>query len=301
MKHLVLSLLLFTNLRSEAQVWCPNGAFWEYNFFTLATEGCETRAYLGDTLLGAFPAQHIDTRTITYNFISAVLDTLYSNTYTREDNNVVYEWVTDEMSTWYWDTLYWFGAEVGDRWYRPGSVIDCFGQAGMVEVLSIETQLIGGIPLQVFNLGQVLEDGTVGPSQYDMIERLGTPLMYLPTYCPLGELAGEIRTYSDNIGGSFNTGDPSTCDLFTSISASFRALSILITANPSNEFVQVFFPELSGTSTLRVNDTHGRTVSKRSVMRPPHVLDTSKWVSGMYIFTLFGSDGRHASTKWMKP
>ena len=299
MKQVYTVILIAASLNSDAQVWCPDGATWEDNYSAGASIGCETRNYVGDTLIGAFTAQHIRIVTIQYDYISEEIDTLYGSAFTRTQDSVVYVWTNDGSPTMLWDTLYWFSAQVGDHWFPPRVLDECGETGNLIEVLDIQEQLFGTVLLRVFSLGQYREDGTLG-NPFEMTERIGTPVMLLPTQCPIGELIYSTRAYSDNAGATFDAGVPSVCDSFTGIAEPSKALQLSVFPNPGSDQLQITILNEVSTGTLLVHDIHGSLVAQQAIQRFPVALNTSSWNSGQYILSVVGGKGLYFSTKWSK-
>jgi len=111
---LLIAILLWSCAQVHAQVWSPPGAVWNYNLSSLAMEGCETRTYDGDTVIGGRSAQRILVHTILMDYFSNTLDTTNTVFYTSQEEGLIYAWDVGQSGTW--DTLYWFTAVPGDRW-----------------------------------------------------------------------------------------------------------------------------------------------------------------------------------------
>lgn len=299
MKGLLVTPLLLLAMFAHGQIWCPEGAVWKCNFITGGPyEGCETRTYLGDTLIEGFVAQHILSERIGYDYIDHELDTLVRGTYTRVQDSVVFELIWAPANSSYWDTLYWFGAQVSDHWYRPGLGDQCF--TGKMEVDSIFGGSFNGFPLRVFLIQEYREDGTLFPSRFSITERLGTPMMALHPDCAFQELGGFFLSYTDNAGVDYQTGTASFCDSFTGIAEPSKAFQISVFPNPGSEQLQVSFTQNPSAQTLLVHDIHGRLVTQQAIQRFPFTLDTSSWSSGQYILSVVGGAGQYFSTKWSK-
>ncbi|MBL7985810.1 MAG: hypothetical protein JNM91_12465, partial [Flavobacteriales bacterium] len=158
LRNILAVSLFIVSSKSEGQVWCPPGAVWNYNIQSFMVEGCETRTYAGDTLLDGRSAQHIHVDKIVMNYLSMTLDTLETDFYTSQQDGVVLAWNTLGGNTG-WDTLYWFSAVPGDRWYPPGADDFCTGQEpwGMLEVGDTGSVIASGLPLRYLDVSYVDE------------------------------------------------------------------------------------------------------------------------------------------------
>ncbi len=267
MNHILLvslSVLLLFVQPVQAQSWCLPGAVWNYNWTAGSTAGCETRTYAGDTLIDGFNCQRIEVRNIGVDYLTDAVDTTNSFIHTRELDGVVFLYMED-LGVAQWDTLYWFTAPIGARWYPLGPFQDCPGSAGQVEVLAIEQQIFGGQSLQVLTLGQLDAAGEVLFTEPQLIERLGTPLMFLPVTCPLGELWGITRTYHDALWEGYDSGETSTCDAFNSVADRTRNELITIFPNPVGNYLRIQGPEVVPHGTLWIRDALGREVMRGSI------------------------------------
>jgi hypothetical protein len=68
-KTTTLALIVATGL-AHAQVWCPVGAVWNYNLMSFMVEGCETRTYVGDTVIDGRIAQRITVSSLVMNYMT---------------------------------------------------------------------------------------------------------------------------------------------------------------------------------------------------------------------------------------
>lgn len=298
MKALLLLPLLLLTMVAQGQIWCPEGAVWKCNFISGGPyEGCETRTYLGDTLIDGFVSQHIIAERISNNFTPDGIDTAYNHTYTRIQDSVVYELFDAFLPSQYWDTLYWFGAHEGDHWRRPGPTNGCF--LGKMEMLGSYDQLFGSASLRVYVIIQWNNDDASEYFQFQMIERLGTPFALHPD-CAFTEVGGPFTSYTDNAGVDYQTGIASFCDSYTGIPEPVPALSASVFPNPGSDQLQISISGVGVAKTLLVYDLHGRLIAQHAVQRSSFTLDTSLWSSGQYILSVVGGPGEYSSTKWSK-
>ena len=298
MKALFVTPLLLLAMCTQGQLWCPDGAVWKCNFISGGPyEGCETRMYVGDTLIEGFVSQHIIAERISNNFTPNGIDTVYHHTYTRIQDSIVYELFDAFMPSQYWDTLYWFGAQEGDHWRRPGPTNGCF--VGKMEMLGSYDQLFGSASLRVYVIIQWNNDDATEYFQFQMIERLGTPFALHPD-CAFTEVGGPFTRYTDNAGVDYQTGIASFCDSYTAIPEPGPALKASVFPNPGDDHLQISFTHSASDETLRVHDVHGRLVAQQAVQRSSFTLDTSLWNSGQYILSVVGGAGQYFSTRWSK-
>jgi hypothetical protein len=220
---------------AQAKQWCPPGATWNYNLMSNGVEGCETRTYIGDTVIGGRTAQRILVNTILMHYMTNTLDTTNTVFHTSQDGGVIYAW--DVLSSGTWDTLYWFTAVPGDRWYPPGADGLCPGQypLGVLQVVDTGHVVLGGWSLRHVDVAFLDGAGQQSPDSFTIIERLGSPLMVIaPGGCIVSEAGGSLRTYDDNAFPPYNSGEPSTCDQFTGIDGPVSRPAFDVYPNPAH-------------------------------------------------------------------
>ena len=283
----------------QAQIWCPPGAVWEYNFMGGPSIGCEIRTYVGDTLIDGFVCQRIEVTDIIYDFIDEDIDTIVNVLHTREANGVVFEQLMFGAE-WQWDTLYWFAAPVGARWYPPGVGDGCDGSAGMVEVLSMEEQVINGLSLEVRTLGQLGVDGEVMFEGPEMIERIGTPLMSIPHTCVFGNGFGSTLSYSDDLWAGYESEEPSNCDSFNSIQVSARQQDRLVLFDEGDGRLRLVWSAHVPGSVI-IYDRQGRVVHSEATLINTPVVNVAHMASGLYTLEVWSADGNRAFANWVKP
>lgn len=294
MKHLIKLLYgllcCVPSTWSSAQVWCPPGAAWNYNFMAGPSIGCETRTYVGDTTIEGSICQRIEVVDIVYDFIDDDIDTIGTSIITREVGGVVTQQRFTDQPLAAWDTLYWFSAPVGARWYPPGSAgDDCQGFSGLVEVLSIEEQVISGLALDVRTLGQLDYDGEVLFTGPDMIERIGTPLMFIPSTCPIGELGGSTLSYTDDTWEGYESGEVSNCDLFNGMPSIMGQKAFRIYPTPATDHVTLEGINVDlARMAVSVHDQLGRRLEPpaQSGYANACTFDVSRLPDGIYTISL---------------
>lgn len=292
--------VLLVPISIRAQVWCPPGAVWEYNFVAGSAIGCETRTYVGDTTIGGVVCQRIQIVDITLDQITHGIDTTIRFTHTYEEEGVVLEQRLTGPSAWAWDTLYWFNAPVGARWRPPTQPWQgCTGYEGLVEVLSIQEQEVSGVMLEVRILGQLNSAGEVVIDEVEMIERIGTPLMYIPTLCPVAELMGTTRIYSDDLWTGYDSGAESTCDRFNDIAQVGAHERSLILRQEGTGQLHLSWP--GSTGQVVVLDQQGRTVFVGPLRSGAAWIDVAQLAGGPYTVAVHATSGKSTFAKWVKP
>lgn len=301
MKRLLLIFVCFLAFNVHAQLWCPPGAIWTYNLQSFIVEGCETRQYVGDTVLDGWAAQRIEVTSIRMNYMTSTLDTTVAHFFTRQEDDVVSTWNAWGGNTG-WDTLYWFGAVPGDRWYPPGADGLCVGLEpwGMLEVSDTGHVVINGEDLRYVDVSYLDQSGEPGTDGFRITERLGAPLMMIyPGGCFVSEAGGGLRTYSDASFPLYDTGEQDLCDQFTGYSGPISPLQFGIAPNPGSDHLTITLgPATKGT--FSIIDPLGRTIAKDRPANGPTTMDTSCWPSGIFHIVVFDGRGGRRSARWIK-
>ena len=281
----ILFLLLATlTIPGQAQSWCPPGATWTYNA-GMALAGFHRMTYTHDTLIGGFNAQIIDQYSaiqfpqpppgptfggpphISYTPVAVI---------TRSDSDAVFI-LTGSV----WDTLYWFGAIPGDRWFPPhalGSACD------PITVADTGTMVIDGVPLRRVET----MDG------YTLIERIGcTWDMFM--YCPNWILDGPtgMRCYSDD-EISYQIA-PGACEMLVGVNEASATSSLMIYPNPGTDQFSLSLPP--GAHTIALFDAAGRVVHQHRIHDEQATIDTAHLPAGIYLVKV---DERLKPLRWVK-
>lgn len=181
-----------------------------YNSFT----------YAGDTVVDGHAAQRIEQ----YGVITHIWgsDTLITTSgpdiVTRTEPGIVFWWMENVQE---WDTLYWFGAQIGDRWspgWQQGSdqwngVCD---EGSYLQVLGVDTTVIDGHELRTLAMGMA-HDGYV-VDMFTIVERMGNTTGYFiprPTYCMVDECLCSFSCYRDD---QINSPSGGPCELPMAVS-----------------------------------------------------------------------------------
>ncbi|HOP45099.1 MAG TPA: hypothetical protein PLA11_16370 [Flavobacteriales bacterium] len=295
MGRAILFLFFFVvGMLGRSQVWCPPGATWHVSTSGLAGAGYSQYAYAGDTLVGGRMAQRITETGYFIDYISFPPDTIPVNSerFTAVDDGVVYLW-TSMSGTLEWDTLYWYSAVPGDKWFPAGSDSACGQPLGinMFQVVDTSTVLVDGFPLRQLNV-------MAGPSltPFPITERLGGPgaVLFEFPLCIVWEYGELLRCYSDQdlsyMDPNWNFG----CASGVGIVEERSETSISVHPTPGHDRFMLELPP--GRHTLLVTDLSGRTVHTGPVETgiPVHA---SRWPVGTYVLRL-PELGR--SLRWVK-
>lgn len=283
-RTLLLVLLSLSALAGKAQSWCPPGATWTYNA-GMYLQGYHQLTYVGDTLIGGEQAQVIDQYSavqfplpdppywtepqISYSPVAMI---------TRTEDDVVSLWQDNQ-----WDTLYWFGASIGDHWYAP-HVTDTTCAPFVVQ--DTGTTVFDGVPLRWIEL----------ESWYRVYERIGSTWDIM-LFCPNWLIDGPtgMRCYSDDQITFSAPGWNYGCNSMAGIGDAEAARELLIHPNPGSEHLTLSLPV--GSHIITLFDAIGCIVLEERVSGERTTISTAHLPAGVYFVRI---DKSLPTTRWVK-
>lgn len=301
MLRAIFSLLLFIPLFLSAQIWCPPNASWKWNTSSFEREGRTERNYVGDTLIDGRTAQRIHVTGFTVNTIGTADTLLFDQyRYTSTETDMVLVW-----SIWNgpveWDTLYWFGAVPGDRWYAPGDDGECGPYpAGMHQVMDTATVIIDGLSLRELSLVAIDELGTPSGDTLTLTERIGLTngsFNFLSGCIPTS-VTETLLCYTDEGINLVTPAGELSCSSLVGILPLDDDLLIHLFPNPGSESFTVQLP--FGPYQVDVIDQNGRLVSHGTVIGGSSKVDTQLLAPGVYFIRATNAQGVRSYTHWVK-
>jgi hypothetical protein len=294
------SLFLCT---ATAQSWCPPGAQWHVSSFGYMMSGYIHYVYEGDTFIHGRMAQKISREG--YQFVTFPVHHQFiisGHTYTALEDDVLLVPVYLSTENWVWDTLVWFGAEIGDRWYAPGDDGTCGpSPAGMFQVTDTSTTIIDGIPLRTRHIIGLLEGGTPSVEEFIFTERLGllhTFSHLMPPCIADGPGVEVIRCYSDDQISYVSPSWYGPCELGLSMEDGTTMSRISIHPNPGTDHFTLQLPP--GPHHLTLFDAQGRQVLRQQLSEERPVISTASLPPGIYHIHITDRYGRISGQRWVK-
>jgi hypothetical protein len=261
----------------------------------LALDGCETATYVGDTLYEGRTAQHITVTDIVMNYLFPPQDTVQWNLYTSVQDSIVFQWTDTEG----WDTLYWFNAVPGDRWYPPGMPISESELCNAVQVTDTSHVDINGYSLRNLICAFLDQSGAITSYAFNITERVGTGSMHFPAgACVVDEGAWGPHTYMDTAFPLLDNGTGSGCDHFSGIADSPTVSHPSIFPNPGTDILHVETGTKDGMNVL-MRDATGRVVLSASGATGSLELNSAGLLPGVYFIEVNTAEGRR-TVKWIK-
>lgn len=281
-------LALLWVVTAHAQSWCVPGATWTFDA-PGSLGGYVQFSYVGDTLIDGEVAQIIDQ----YNVLQQVPDlSILTISYasvariTKLVDDVVYAYNPDVSPSAPWDTLYWFGAQVGSRWRPPH--MNC----SPLNVTATGTGEFGGVQLRYLDIGPV----------HRIYERFGY-LWHIALNCP-GILVLEpasLRCYSD-VELSVQFGPAGCLDLVSVAEHEVRT-GLAAFPNPGTTHFTLSAVEGSlppGPHTITLFDATGRMVLHQRTNDARPVIGTEALPTGLYRITVRDDRGAVMGATWVK-
>lgn len=284
MRTALISLVLLP-LLSTAQSWCPPGATWTYEA-GLALAGFQRMSYRADTVVDGQQAQVIDRYAaiqypqpeapvfggppvVTYTPVAAI---------TRFADEVVYLWSGTE-----WDTLYWFGAAVGQGWRAP------FGEpfCEPFVVLETGTESFNGVPLRWLDIGQ----------GFRVYERIGWVFdFYL--YCPNQIICGPtgMRCYRDDELAMLSAWVE--CEALVGMEEAATTPELMLFPNPCGDELIINLP--TGAWRIQLLDAQGRELLARESSTGLVKVDATALARGTYVVRIGGATDSSFTRLWIK-
>ncbi len=285
----------------HAQSWCPPGAQWHVTTHGFAHEGYLHRVYDGDTLFQGRIAQRITETGHYFDYWPAIptYHEVAQTRYTSLDGDVLLVWLAQPMSQW--DTLIWFGAVPGDRWYAPGTDGDCGAYpAGMREVTDTTTTVLFGMPLRRIGIVALGQDGLpFGGIRY-FHQRIGLEYgtLLLIDGCLNVDYHETLRCYSDDDISYVAPNWSYACASGVSVHEHELIRTTSPFPNPGTDHFSVLLH--GGPPTITLFDATGRMMMEQRTSEERPIIGTEGLPTGMYIIRIVDSNGASHHHQWIK-
>ena len=273
-----------------AQYWCRPDAKWTHEYADMLGGyfGVQQVEYVGDTMLGGYPAQRLEQTHVVAPWGTTDYSTYSSfSLFTHSDGEIVFQW--DGVSTY--DTLFWFSAEPGDQWHAPGWPDD--GNI-LLTVVDTATVDVDGVPLRRL----VVEPFSGSPID-TLYERIGGQFLYLNgwTWFTLDMPWNGLMCYSDQDIDHAAPG-VTECGFTLSVLERMQVGGVSPSPNPGTDHFILSLPQ--GAHSITVLDATGRWVARQRCGGGPTSMDASALITGLYTVLVTDAHGRTQRLKWMK-
>lgn len=306
-RNICFSLLLTLSFFiSNAQIWCRTGATWHFTHSGAPSTSFYTRlSYIKDTLISSKNCNKINYYTqgsAPWGPVSAY----GADIYTHVNGNVVYILdVTGTTSNF--DTLFNFGATVGDSWHlAPKSLTNC--AKSKVTVMDtghvfIQSQYLKWLKVNVARY--VFNNPTPTFFSDTIFERIGCVNYYFydpQDVCPTqtdSQKGGPLRCYDDNqISGYKRV--TIACNYFvTDIEENKYDLNIVIYPNPTTENILLSGVRTENIDKVIIRNTLGQEI-KKSDLALSKTINIYELQNGIYYLEVYRNNTLIAIKKILK-
>lgn len=218
---------------AQGQVWCPPGANWHHEWFTLTEIGYLETQYMSDTIIDGSPSQKISATKHVYDYVSqSFLNQPLAPYFTSVANDLV-----SILTPNGFDTLYRFDAIPGDSWSVPLA-------NDPTDLLVIDT---GTVNIDGLDLRYLVVEYQPGGWPDTLIEGIGGVWAYMDGSMSQGIDAPALglRCYQDQ-DISFSTGIAAACDFILGINQSGSSPTFSLYPNPANSSAKLVWNDPSG-------------------------------------------------------
>lgn len=300
---IALSLIL-SFFESNAQIWCRPGATWHFTHYNVAASLYTRLNYVKDTLLLGKNCNKITYYTQGLGMFGPV--SYYGqNIYTHVNSNVVY--ILDVTGTTNnFDTLFHYGANIGDSWYMaPKSMSNCANsKITVVDTghVYIQAQYLKWLKVNVN--GYPFSSSTFFTDT--IFERIGCVLNYFYSHldiCPHiadMEKGGPLRCYDDNqIVGYNRTG--SSCNYYysTEIEEKMILNNSSVYPNPTKDKLYINNSLLKKGDEIIIKNLLGQEI-ERGIFRTDEGINVSEFQNGIYFLQIFRDNELISTAKIIK-
>lgn len=297
-------LLMVAAGNTFGQSWCPPGAEWHVTRSGFMMQGYAHYVYEGDTFIYGRNAQKISQSGYEYVTYPQPQEYIISGLgYTSLEDDVLLVPISIPFTqTWTWDTLIWFGANIGDRWYSPGDDGTWCGPPpiGMFEVTDTSITIIEGITLRTLRIAGVDSEGNATGPEYIFTERLGLHYSFNDLMAPCfadGPGWGTIRCYSDNEISYVSPFWNGPCNMGLSVDE-HNSSEVFLHPNPGIDHFTLELPP--GPHDLLIYDPQGKLVMKVKHPGDRTSIETSTLPSGIYQIIVIDRFGKSNGIRWVK-
>ena len=286
MRSLLPAVGCFLVATLHAQSWSPSGAQWVYGLESGDVQGYSRFHYQGDTVLNDTAGQRIGLESVVVFFPDPAP---VVNTY---DNAVMTSYANDVVSVWSamferWDTLMWFGANVGDHWLPAHYEGEC-GEEERILVEVIGTETVDGVTLRWLELAN---------GRGRVMERAGWYWnLELTPSCLVVEGLSGMRCYTDDAIGYTPEAWGQDCFVI-GVEEHQRGERVLAYPDPGTNDFSIVLP--NGAYTVQLIDAFGRTALSEFI-GSNRTVDTHDLSPGMYSVIATSSLGTRRAGRWVK-
>lgn len=217
MKAILLTAIIIYSGLANAQIWCPTGAEWTYNYYNMTVSGYEKLVYEKDTVILSQPCKKIIGNLVVTHYITwGAIDTIPVNPiFTFSHGDTVFTFYNHSFRP-----VYFFNAQVGDTLSYYNFMLPNNNFTGCDTVLrqvvdSAGKVIINSDTLRFYVARHIdFNDNFLYPETVTIVERLGAINNFFVPYftCYTDGDEYPLRCYHDDNFTSYQTEPITACD-----------------------------------------------------------------------------------------
>lgn len=311
MKTILLTAILIYAGLTNAQTWCPTGAEWTYNYYSITAFGYEKLVYEKDTVVLSQPCKKIIGNLvvphhITWGVPPTGIDTIPVNPiFTFSQGDTVFTFYHNSFRP-----VYFFNAQVGDTLPYYNFMLPYNNFTGCDTVLkqvvdSTGTLVINSDTLRFYVARHIdFSDGFLYPGTVTIVERLGALnnffVPYFTCYTDGEEYA--LRCYRDDNFATYQTEPITACDYVYTGLQDFEKSSISISPNPTQNILTISSSLNVSIESINIYNIVGQLQKQTRKVGSQTIstIDVSDFQDGTYFLQLLSSSGQTMTSKFIK-
>lgn len=305
----LLAAIFISAHHAGAQTWCPKGAEWTYNFYSMALSGYQKLVYEKDTIISSQPCKKIVGNLIiphydTWDSPPTGVDTIPVNpVFTFSQGDTVFMFSNNSFQP-----VYYFNAQVGDTLPYYNIMLPNF--TGCDTILRQVVDDAGTISINNetlrFYIARFIDfdDYFFSPETVAVIERLGATNNFLipEFYCFTDAETYTLRCYGDDNFETYQTKSTTACDYIYTGLTDLEKSTITISPNPTLNILNISSSYNTSIEHINIYNIVGQLQKRMSTGSGQTILtiDVSKFLSGIYFIQLVTRNGQVMTTKFIK-
>lgn len=299
-KYILVVIIIALSINVFAQNWCPQGAEWTYNFYSLSSSGYQKITFEKDTTLSGQQCKKLIGNLVIRHFtgVGSPLigtDTILINpifTYSQEDT----VWVFNNKI---FRPTYYFNAQQGDTLSYYNFMLPKNSSLNYCDTLI--SQVVDSTGIWIVNSDTLrfyvarhinFSSSFLYPDLTTVVEKFGAINNHFAPYftCYTDEDEYGLRCYKEDIFNLYQSNPSIACDYMISVGINDLhndENSINIFPNPFDGILQIKIENVpSGNTEIVITDLLGRTVAREKLQTELTNFNTHHWAKGMYVWSV---------------
>ncbi|MFN8277221.1 MAG: T9SS type A sorting domain-containing protein [Chitinophagales bacterium] len=306
MKTFLLTAIMICAGLADAQNWCPPGAAWTYNFYSMSVSGYEKLIYEKDTVISSQPCKKLSGSLVIPNSIfpgapPTGIDTLaVSPIFTFSQGDTVYAFYKQQFRP-----IYFFNAQIGDTLalYNPNVIH--FGCDTLVKQVVDSTGIvvINNDTLRYY-VTRVITGNNIYGGLTRIVEKLGAlNCHFIPVYtCYIDGEGYSLRCYDDNNFATYQTDPRTDCSYITTGLQDLENNANYVAPNPARNFLNIKRSRHEEIERICIYSIFGQLQKRMDKIDDTALstIDISAFPDGTYFLQLLSPSGQTTTIKFIK-